>query len=74
MRRPDKKESYYSDGYKEAYMNKEIDKKELEDVNGGFGEHLPDIQEMIRQQKEEIKNATTHPDAKKQQGDYKKTR
>ena len=67
----------YSDdpkGYKEEYMNKAIDIKDLDEVNGGFGEYLPDIQEIIKQQEEERKNAGTNPNAKKEQGDYKKIR
>lgn len=74
MRRPGKKEAYYPDGYKEEYMNKEIDKKDLEEVNGGFGEYFNEIFENAQTPGEQFRDATTNPDAKKEKGSYKKTR
>lgn len=55
-------------------MNKEIDKKDLEEVNGGFGEYFNEIFENAPTPGEQFRDATTNPDAKKEKGSYKKTR
>ena len=65
-------------------MKKQLDKEQLNYVNGGAIEDyievlddyntLPTMQDALKREEEKWKEATTNPDAKKEKGDYKKTR